>query len=224
MAADSKLEPIPTPVRLQLVRIRHQFMPALIFALALCLTVVLWKNYSGTANGTGEVSAVNVRVIATHDGMISQNVAFPHLYDHVTKGQPLGRIDGVQSAELVAPVTGTITAVQHQPGEFVTQGHEILTITEDTGAYIISYIRPGSSIVPKKNMKVAVRGRDHRGWAECRVQEVGTRFVPIPEQQLANAKTPETGIPVRIEMPNPSSLLLRPGELVLLNFSGGDAK
>src|SRR5690242_8012517 len=107
------------------MRIRHQFMPALIFVLALCLTIALWKNYSGTANGTGEVSATNVRVIATHDGMLSQNVPFPHLYDHVEKGQPLGRIDGVQSAELVAPVTGTVTAVQHQPGEYVSQGHEV---------------------------------------------------------------------------------------------------
>jgi hypothetical protein len=207
------------------MRIRHQFMPALIFVLALCLTIVLWKNYAGTANGTGEVSAINVRVIATHDGVLSQNSPFPHLYDRVNKGQSLGRIDGLQTAELIAPVTGTITAIQHQPGEFVSQSHEILTITEDTGAYIVSYIRPGSSIIPKKNMKVAVRGRDHRGWAECRVQEVGTRVVPIPEHQLANARTPEWGIPVRIEMPNPSSLFLRPGELVLLNFmSGGDAK
>jgi hypothetical protein len=222
--ADSKLEPIPTPVQLQLLRIRHQFMPALIFVLALCLTVVLWKNYSGTSNGTGEVSAINVRVFANHDGTLSQDAPFPHLYDRVNKGQPLGRLEGLQPVELLAPVTGTITAVHHQPGEFVSQGHEILTITEDTGAYIVSYIRPGSPIVPKKNMTLAVRGRDHRGWAECRIQEVGTRVVPIPEHQLANAKTPEWGIPIRIEMPSPGSLFLRPGELVLLNFMGGDAK
>jgi hypothetical protein len=220
----SESKPIPTPTRLQMARMRYQFMPGLIFVVALSLTGLLWKNFSGTANATGEVNATTVRVVANHDGTLADGPNYPRLYDHVNKGQPLALIEGKQSVVLTAPVTGMVTAIQHQPGEFVTQGHEVFSITEDTGAYIVSYIRPGSPIIPRKNMKVVVRGQDHRKWAECRVQEVGTRVVPIPEHQLANTKTPEWGIPVRIEMPQPGVLILRPGELVLLNFLGGDGK
>ncbi len=99
-----------------------------------------------------------------------------------------------------------------------------MTVTQDGGAYIVSYIRPGSSIIPRKDMKVSVRGQDHHTWATTRVQEVGTRAVPIPEQQLSNAKKPEWGIPVRIEMPEATDLPLRPGEIVLLNFRNSEEK
>jgi hypothetical protein len=35
---------------------------------------------------------------------------------------------------------------------------------------------------------------------------------------LINPKKPEWGIPVRIAMPSPTVLPLRPGELVVLNY------
>ena len=60
----SESKPIPTPTRLQMARMRYQFMPALMFVVALSLTGLLWKNYSGTANATGEVNATTVRVVA----------------------------------------------------------------------------------------------------------------------------------------------------------------
>jgi hypothetical protein len=222
--ADLNLEPIPTPVSLKLLRARYKFMPATIFVVALGLSVFLWKNYGGNTQGTGEVSATTIQIAAVKDGVLVESSTFPRLYDHVEKGQTLARLEGKQSINLVAPVTGMVTSIRHQPGEFINQGQEVMSVTADGGAYIVSYIRPGSSIVPKKNMKVAVRGQDHHKWAECRIQEVGTRVVPIPEHQLANAKTPEWGIPVRIEMPQAGELLLRPGELVMLNFKGEEAK
>jgi hypothetical protein len=216
--ADSNLEPIFTPTRLQFKRLRYQLLPALIFVVSLSLTAYLWKGYAGTWHGTGEVSATTVRIAAAQDGRIAEGSAYPRLYDHVEKGQLLARLVADQPAELIAPVSGMITAIKHQPGEFVNKGQEVLTITQDGGSYIVSYIRPGSAIVPKKNMKVSVRGQDHHKWAECRVQEVGIRAVPIPANQLINAKRPEWGIPVRIDMPEANELPLRPGESVVLNF------
>jgi hypothetical protein len=216
--ADSNLEPIPTPTRLQFKRLRYQLLPALIFVVSLSLTAYLWKSYAGTWHGTGEVSSTMVRIAATQDGRIAEGSAYPRLYDHVEKGQLLARLVADQPLELIAPVSGMVTAIKHQPGEFVNKGQEVLTITQDGGSYIVSYIRPGSSIIPKKNMKVSVRGQDHHKWAECRVQEVGMRAVPIPANQLINAKRPEWGIPVRIDLPEADELVLRPGESVMLNF------
>jgi len=131
-------------------------------------------------------------------------------YDHLE--------EQIKASVIEAPVSGTITAIKGQPGEFVRQGQEIITITQDTGAYIVSYVRPGSAIVPKRDQTVVVRGADGRRSAYSRVQEVGSQIELIPEHQLSNAKRPEWGIPVRIAMPDASRLPLRPGELVVLNF------
>lgn len=122
----------------------------------------------------------------------------------------------IEAANLVAPVAGTLTHIAHQPGEFVKQGQEIMTITQETGSYITSYVRVGAGIVPRKDMWVTVRGQDSRRSGIALVQEVGSQVEQIPEHQLANPKRPEWGVPVRIAMP--VDLPLRPGELVGLNY------
>ena len=126
----------------------------------------------------------------------------------------------IKASTIEAPMSGTITAIKHQPNEFVKQGQEIFTITQDAGSYITTYVRVGAGIVPKKDMQVTVRGQDGRRSAISRVQEVGSQIEQIPEHQLANPKKPEWGIPVRIAMPDPTKLPLRPGELVVLNYIG----
>jgi hypothetical protein len=216
---------IPTPMPLQIKRVRYQVLPGVIFVVAIFLTAFIWKGYAGSLHGTGEVSAISINISAPRAGRLIDDPGYPRLYDHVEKGQPIARISsGQKSSELKAPFSGMVTMIKHRPGEFVKSGQEIMTIAQDGGAYIVSYIRPGSSIIPRKDMKVSVRGQDHHTWAETRVQEVGTRPVPIPEQQLSNAKKPEWGIPVRIEMPGAIDLPLRPGEIVLLNFRNTEEK
>lgn len=216
---------IPTPMTLQFKRVRYQVLPAMIFVVSLGITAYLWKNYAGSTHGTGEVSAIAIHISAPRAGKLVDGPGYPRLYDHVEKGQPIAQINGgLRSTDVKAPISGMVTSIKHRPGEFVKSGQEIMTVTQEGGAYIVSYIRPGSSIIPRKDMKVSVRGQDHRTWAETRVQEVGTRAVPIPEQQLTNAKKPEWGIPVRIEMPEATDLPLRPGEIVLLNFRTSEEK
>jgi len=124
----------------------------------------------------------------------------------------------IQNATIHAPVSGKVTEVLRQPEEFVKQGQEIMTITPDTGAYIVSYVRPESAIRPRKDMRVVIRNQTRRKSAVSIVQAVGTQVQPIPEHQLTNSKKPAWGIPVRIAMPDPTLLPLMPGELVVLNF------
>jgi biotin carboxyl carrier protein len=216
---------IPTPVPLKIKRVRYQVLPGVIFVFAIFMTVFLWKGYAGSTHGTGEVSAIAIHISAPRAGRLIDAPGYPRLYDHVEKGQGIARISsGLKSSELKAPFGGMVTSIKHRPGEFVKSGQEIMTVTQDGGAYIVSYIRPGSSIIPRKDMKVSVRGQDHHTWAETRVQEVGSHAVLIPDQQLSNAKKPEWGIPVRIEMPETLDLPLRPGEIVLLNFRNTEEK
>ena len=53
--------------------------------------------------------------------------------------------------------TGTITTIFSQPGTTVRQGREIMTITEDQGQYIVSYVRQNGGFKPKKDMLVDIR-------------------------------------------------------------------
>jgi len=129
-------------------------------------------------------------------------------YNHVKKQ--------VEAANLKAPMGGIVTEIKHQPGEFVKQGQEIMTITQENGAYITTYVRAGSGLIPTKDMRVTVRSQNSQKSERSIVQEVGAQIELIPEHQLANPKKPEWGIPVRIAMP--PNLQLRPGELVVLNY------
>jgi multidrug resistance efflux pump len=132
----------------------------------------------------------------------------------------------IKESTIEAPVSGTVTEIKHQPNEFVKQGQEIFVITQDSGSYIVSYVRPYGSVVPKKDQKVLLRGQS-RKTATSIVQEVGTKLEPIPNHQLGNTSgkkptAPEWGIPVRIAMPSQELLPLRPGELVSVVFRAGD--
>jgi multidrug resistance efflux pump len=126
----------------------------------------------------------------------------------------------ISACTIRSPVNGTITTIFAQPGTTVRQGREIMTITEDQGQYIVSYVRQTGGVKPKKDMLVDIRvdggpGGERR-ISRSRVQEVGNQIEPVPPQQLANPRMPEFGVPVRIAMP--SDVKLRPGELVGVVF------
>lgn len=124
----------------------------------------------------------------------------------------------VSDPAIRAPVSGTVTAVFHQPGEFVRVGQDILQITQDDGGYIVAFVRQGGNVVPAQNDPVTIRSQDSTKTLTSVVQQVSRQVQPIPEHQLINPKKPEWGFPVRIAMPNTKEVQLRPGELVLLNY------
>jgi multidrug resistance efflux pump len=121
----------------------------------------------------------------------------------------------IAACTIRSPVSGTVTSIVAHPGTSVRQGREIMTITEDQGQYIVSYIRPNQGMRPKKDMLVDIRTAERR-ISRSRVQEVGNDVQPVPPQQLANPRMPEWGVPVRIAMP--SDVRLKPGELVGLIY------
>jgi hypothetical protein len=277
-------EPIQTPLKLQMRRIRYQVLPVLVFAIALVATAYLWKTYAGAPHGYGEVHAIAARISAPKDGTLLANENYPKLFDRVEKDQVLARFSAsdqddkqakigdelkksrddlttaeteydtalkagadkakldpmkqkvaalkasveeemkrfthldkkIEASTLKAPCSGVVTEIKHQAGEFVKQGQDIMTITEESGSYITSYVRVGNGVIPTRDQEVMVRGQDSRRSVRARVQEVGAQIEPIPEHQLSSAKKPEWGVPVRISMP--VDLPLRPGELVVLNY------
>jgi multidrug resistance efflux pump len=297
------LEPIPTPMKLQLRRLRYQVFPVLIFGVAAVTAAVLLKRYAVGPSVPGEVSAVTVRITAPMDGTLialpreiaEQN---PREMDRVRVGDVIAKFDDahyisaarvhereleklrnklaekqqqlatmtgaaggkpaaaaapatqpapaaskdqlkteiaaleeqvrhqesllrdlnqkIAACTVRSPVAGTITSIQARPGTTVRQGRDqILTITEEQGQFIVSYVRPNSPLQPKKDMLVDIRTSDRRQ-SRSRVQEVGNQVEPVPPQQLHVQNKPEWGIPVRIAMP--SDIHLRPGELVSVIF------
>src|SRR5690349_10866496 len=87
------LEPIPTPLKLQMKRVRYQVLPVVIFLIALGLTIYLWRDYNGSPSGYGEVASVTVKVAAPRDGKLAAVDNPPRLYDHVNAHDMIARFD-----------------------------------------------------------------------------------------------------------------------------------
>lgn len=119
----------------------------------------------------------------------------------------------IQSLDICAPITGTITAIHAWPGQNVRAGTPILTIAATQGQYIVSFMRQEQRVVPAVGMTVDVRVRSMpRTSSRSMIQEIGPQVEPLPAHHLRDPKVPEWGLPVRIAIP--AGMVLRPGELV----------
>lgn len=204
--------PTPIPLHRRLQHLRYQIAPVASFIVCASLAAWLWSRQGGSSGAMiGEVSAVNVLVVSPIDGSLAAaDAPFPRLYDKVGQRQVVAQIAG---RAIETPLAGTVTVVHRQPGEIVKAGQEILTITQDRGAYIVGYVRPDARIVPAADMKVSIRAGKKS--AMSKVAQVGTAIERIPEHVCAGRKD-QWGIPVRIDLPD--GLALRPGELVGIRF------
>ena len=120
---------------------------------------------------------------------------------------------------LYAPIGGTVTVIHHYSGEAVTPGLAILEIAADKPTRIVGYLRPPLLEEPKVGMRVEVRTRGlRREVAPASVLVVGTQYEPVPGPLQSPVKfaAVELGLPLDISLP--SSLKIRPGELVDLTF------
>ncbi len=218
--------PIPTPLHLKLRRLRYSVLPLITFALAVALSAWLWVRHGSATQAVGEVSVLTIHLVAPHDGRLTESAYFPKLYDRVTINQQLGRLEPIRTSAiggaldertLLAPASGSVTTIHRRPGEFVKQGQEILTITRLDSQHIVTYARGDTRTLPAKNSKVLIRSKQVT--ASARVEEVGVTIEPIPDHQHASSKhAVEWGIPIRISLPDPAILPLRPGELVSLTY------
>jgi HlyD family secretion protein len=120
---------------------------------------------------------------------------------------------------LRAAVDGMVDVIYHRVGEAVTAGEPIVGIAPFNAVRIIGYLRPPIQVEPKLGGRVEVRTRGpHRQVGAAQIMEVGTQFEPLPAAlqmpvKLANS---ELGLPLSISVP--SSLQIRPGELVDLTL------
>lgn len=202
---------VPTPMKRQLQHLRYQVLPVVSFLLCAGLCAWLWSRQGVSGGALGEVSAVSVRVVSPVDGLLSPaDAPYPKLYDKVGQRQVVAQIGG---RAIETPLAGTVTAIQCQVGEIVKVGQEIMTVTQDRGGFIVSYVRPDARVMPAPQMPVSVRAGKQT--AVARVAQVGSAIERIPEHVAAGRKD-QWGIPIRIELPD--GLALRPGELVGIRF------
>ena len=90
----SEQQPISTPFKLQLRRMRYQLLPVVVFAGALLLTLGLLKTQNSTPRSIGEVASNRIEVITVVDGTLMTLADTPiQLYAPVKKGQIIASLD-----------------------------------------------------------------------------------------------------------------------------------
>jgi len=136
-----------------------------------------------------------------------------------TREEELAQLDLIlESLEVTAPVSGTISRINLRPGQFVRAGDPIMEIFADGATYVVSFLREEQQYIkPHPKMTVEVRPRnDPRRVVQGTVDTVGSQVESVPSHQLRDQKVPEWGLPVRMTIPADANL--RPGELVNLTF------
>jgi len=89
-----EMRPIRTPLKQHLRRIRYQFVPVAVFALALASVGVLWRQHRRIPNTVGEVEVVRIPVRATVAGFLEPlDGGQLQLFDKVVAGREVARLD-----------------------------------------------------------------------------------------------------------------------------------
>jgi HlyD family secretion protein len=120
---------------------------------------------------------------------------------------------------LHAPVDGMVDVIYHRVGEAVTLGEPIVGIAPSNAVRIIGYLRPPILEEPKLGARVEVRTRGpHRQVGAANIIEVGTQFEPLPPALQIPVRLANTELGLALSVSVPSSLNIRPGELVDLTL------
>lgn len=120
---------------------------------------------------------------------------------------------------LLAPIDGTVTAILRRSGETVAAAEPIVHITSARTDRIVGFIRQPVAVEPKAGMSVEVRTRTFRRQAGVTaIGQVGHQLEPIPATLLAAMRLPVSVTPtefgLRVVVPTPPGLAVRPGEQV----------
>ena len=115
--------------------------------------------------------------------------------------------------ELTSPVDGMVSHVWRAPGEAVTAGDPILTITVAQPAEVIGYAMRGQLDRVRENMVVEVaRASAPTEAATSRVTYVGPAVEQMPTELWQNPTMPQYGRPFKVKVP--PELAVIPGEIV----------
>jgi multidrug resistance efflux pump len=129
----------------------------------------------------------------------------------------------LESLQIRSPISGTVTHVHVRPGQSTQAGTPILEISADRSVAIVAYLRQDQQLInPTKGMPVQVYlNRRPVQTVVGQVETVGGQVESVPNRQLRDQKVPEWGLPVRVAVPE--GVVLRPGEIVTLDFRVGGA-
>jgi len=111
-----------------------------------------------------------------------------------------------------APISGMISQMYKNNGDFTGEGEPIFTISAAGTRYVIGYVRQPVARLPEPGATVEVRSRSRRTAYEGQITHIGTQMEPIHESMLRPGQTVEYVLPVRISISPGSDLI--PGELV----------
>jgi multidrug resistance efflux pump len=125
----------------------------------------------------------------------------------------LNAIEQRRVLELTAPADGVVSQVWLGPGEAVTAGVPILTITVAQPAEVIGYAQQSQVDLVRENMEVEVAkmGAPLKP-VKSRVTFVGPAVEQMPTQLWQNPTMPQYGRPFKVQLP--PNLPVIPGEVV----------
>lgn len=122
----------------------------------------------------------------------------------------------LQPIVLKAPIDGVVSVITRRPGETITPGEPIATITAMTSDHILGYIRQPIAVRVATGMSVEIQARSfNRPIGKGTIVHVGTQLEPINPVLLLTSSastTPVLGLPLEISLP--PGLKLVPGEIV----------
>ncbi len=147
--------------------------------------------------------------------------------------QLLSRLDAAQSlaasnwgpVTLVAPISGMVSAVQRQQGEYILDGEPLVVVHSLWSDRVIGYLRQPYPIDPEIGLPVKVTTRTHareQFWTS--ISQIGAQ-VDIITNALAYVRQGslvDVGLPIVIDLPSQSRI--RPGEIVDLWIKPADAR
>lgn len=214
----SKLSPIPTPLSVRWRRLQYQLVPVLTVVLCSLVAWRLWHDAPRvTAVGQVNVESTEVRSPAAGTLLDLPAARSPRLYDSVTTGQLLARLeyDGGKTVDITAPLSGQVVALHRKPGDAVKAGQLLVSIAAERGRFITTYVRSEQRVQPEPGMAVDVRLKsDPSKTYRTTVERVGPQYEQVPPAQLRDRKAEEWGLPVIIAAPPEAAL--KPGELVYI--------
>jgi len=124
--------------------------------------------------------------------------------------------------QLLAPISGIITAVHHQAGEQITAGQPVVLITSQKSGRIVGFLPPAFPITPRVGMKVEVRTRaPKRVTAMAKVTGIGPHLEIVTNtfvQPLLVRPTVVQPLARPISISLPPELKLLPGQPVDLRL------
>ena len=210
---------IPTPLNVRWKRLQYQLIPVLTVVLSSLIAWRLWHE-APRVTGVGQVGIETADVRSTAAGVLLDlpSGRAPRLYDLVTTGQPLARLehDG-KTTELTSPISGQVVTLHRRPGDTVVEGQLLFSIAGEQGRYITTYVRSDQRVQPEPGMPVDVRLKsDPSKSYRTAVERVGPQYEQVPPAQLRDRKSEEWGLPVIIAVPREAAL--KPGELVYIGW------